>query len=364
MCGLPVISDRGTAATARTDRRRRDDQRRDADAVDHAHRAGAVIIVFGVAEAEVRRGVRLVELTNGPDRLQRRQVERAGAARVLAPHAALQVADEIPLIQRVPRPLEGPRALADLDDRRHGGDADQRRRRAAAVLARELQREVPAERIAGDRDRRQPVDVGQLVHDVRGVGGQPRVKEPFRQMLRIAAVALVQPHDVHAARERFRGEAAHVVRAARSVQAVQRDERRVLPRPRLPMTIGDNPRARRDIEVPPRRRRQPGKIARVPPAVQRHVVTIAQEIARHETVHRSQSYLPYMRYNRRILEAFMRVSRLLTIACATVVTVSLTAAPQQQTAPAPAALASTRSSNSTRKMSASKSTACAKTSSA
>jgi aminobenzoyl-glutamate utilization protein B len=42
-----------------------------------------------------------------------------------------------------------------------------------------------------------------------------------------------------------------------------------------------------------------------------------------------------MRYNRRILEAFMRVSRLLLIVCATVVTVSLTAA--QQPAPAPAA---------------------------
>jgi aminobenzoyl-glutamate utilization protein B len=40
-----------------------------------------------------------------------------------------------------------------------------------------------------------------------------------------------------------------------------------------------------------------------------------------------------MRYNRRILEAFMHLSRLLTIACATVVTVSLTA---QQPPPAPA----------------------------
>jgi aminobenzoyl-glutamate utilization protein B len=46
-----------------------------------------------------------------------------------------------------------------------------------------------------------------------------------------------------------------------------------------------------------------------------------------------------MRYNRRILEAFMRVFRLLTVACATVVTVSLTAAPQQPTTPAPAAAA-------------------------
>ena len=47
-----------------------------------------------------------------------------------------------------------------------------------------------------------------------------------------------------------------------------------------------------------------------------------------------------MRYNRRILEAFMRVARLLTIVCATVVTVSLTAAqqppPPAAAAPAPA----------------------------
>ena len=98
-----------------------------------------------------------------------------------------------------------------------------------AVLAGQLQREIAAERIAGDGDRRQAVDARQLVDDVRGVGGQAGMKQPGGQMLGVAAVALVQAHDVHAARERLRGDAAHVVRVARSVQAVQRDERRRAP---------------------------------------------------------------------------------------------------------------------------------------
>ena len=233
-----------------------------------------MVVVLGVAEAEVRRRVGLVELADGLDRVQLRQIEVAGVALILAPHAPLQVAHEIPLIERVAGPLERARALADLDDRRHRRDADERLRRECAVLARQLQREVAAERVAGDADRRQPVDARELVDDMRRVRGQPRVKQPLRQMFGVAAVALVQPHDVHAARERLGGEPAHVVRLARSVQAVEGDERRVRPRLRLPVTISDNTRRPRDVEIPAHRLRQPREVARVPPAVERHEVTI------------------------------------------------------------------------------------------
>ena len=112
-------------------------------------------------------------------------------------------------------------ALADLEDRRDRRDRPQRRRRVVAVFAGQLQRQVAAERVAGHRDGRQAVDRRQLVDDVPGVGGQARVEQAGRQMLGVAAVPLVQPHDVHAAGERLGGDAAHVVRVARAVQPVQ-----------------------------------------------------------------------------------------------------------------------------------------------
>src|SRR5262249_10286621 len=93
---------------------RRDNQRRNRDAIDDPHRAGAVVVVLGVAEAEVRRRVDFVELAHALDRVEPRQVEPAGAALLLPPHPPLEVAHEIPLVQPVLLPLERARALADL----------------------------------------------------------------------------------------------------------------------------------------------------------------------------------------------------------------------------------------------------------
>ena len=54
----------------------RQDQRRHADVLDHAQRAGAMVVVSGVAEAVMGGGVGLVELAHGPDARQRLQRER------------------------------------------------------------------------------------------------------------------------------------------------------------------------------------------------------------------------------------------------------------------------------------------------
>src|SRR5689334_18223284 len=42
----------------------RDDQRRDADAIDDPHRACSMVVVFGIREPEVRRRIRLVEIAD------------------------------------------------------------------------------------------------------------------------------------------------------------------------------------------------------------------------------------------------------------------------------------------------------------
>ena len=103
-------------------------------------------------------------------------------------------------------------------------------------------------------------------------------------MLRVAAVPLIQPHDIHALLERLGCEATHVVRVAGSIQAVERQQRRVPLRLRLPMTRGGHARAWRDVEEAARRRRQPWEIARVAPAVNRHRVTAAEHWPRDERV--------------------------------------------------------------------------------
>src|SRR5262249_37395254 len=68
-------------------------------------------------------------------------------------------------------------------------------------------------------------------------------------------------------------------------QAVQREQRRPRPRPRLPVAVGRHARAGGHLEEPADRRRQPREVARVAPAVERHAGAVSQRIARLEVWH-------------------------------------------------------------------------------
>src|SRR5436309_8600218 len=106
---MRVAGDLRVAKRLRRDERivlGRNDERRDADAIDHAHGAGAMVIVFFVAEAEVRRRIGAIERAHGLDPVQVREVERAGVEPGLAPHPALQVADEVPFVEDVAGALQ------------------------------------------------------------------------------------------------------------------------------------------------------------------------------------------------------------------------------------------------------------------
>ena len=87
--GLPVTSGR-RERLGRHERIvvRGDDQRRHADAIDDAQRAGAVVVVAGVAEAVMRRGVGLVEPRTVQIAAQRQGV--VAKRRRLAAHAAFR----------------------------------------------------------------------------------------------------------------------------------------------------------------------------------------------------------------------------------------------------------------------------------
>ena len=149
-------------------------------------------------------------------------------------------------------------------------------RRVVAVFTRELQRQISSERVAGDADGSEAVDVREFVHDESRVRRQSGVKEACREMLGVPAVSLVEPHDVHALLERLGRDAAHVVRVARCVEAVQQKDGRVFPRLALPVAVREDPGVVVDVEVSDGRLGQSGEISRVAPAEERHGVSARQ----------------------------------------------------------------------------------------
>ena len=118
----------------------------------------------------------------------------------------------------------------------------------------------------------QAVHLNQLAHHRNRIAGEPRVIEAVGQVFGRAAVALVEAHRVEAGGECLVGQAAHVMRLARALEAVKRDERGMLPRPRLPVAVGEHARAGSDVEQARLSGRQRGKRARFSPRVQGHPV--------------------------------------------------------------------------------------------
>ena len=119
--------------------------------------------------------------------------------RRLPAHPRLQVAHEIPLVEKIRPPLERGHACAQFQrpaTRRRPPSATAGRR---AVLARELQREVAAERISGGHDPIDPSEAS-VADDVGRVARQPRVIEARAEVFGAAAVPLVQQQRVEPAR--------------------------------------------------------------------------------------------------------------------------------------------------------------------
>ena len=195
---------------------RAQDERRDRHPIDDAEAAGPVVVVGGVPESVVRRREGLVELADGAHRGERSEVEAPGHGARLAPHPPLEVADEVPFVDGVAPSFQGVDAERQVKGRRHGADRAQGGRRAAAVVAGELEGQIAAERVADDREGAGvPSTSISSRMTAAGIRGQPRVVEPLRQVLGAAAVPLVEQHDVEAGRPRLVGEPAHVVGLAR-----------------------------------------------------------------------------------------------------------------------------------------------------
>src|SRR6266545_3980742 len=263
--------------------------RRDADPADHAHRAGAVVVVLGILELEVRRGEDLVEL---PHRPYRREPFDGKGPRIqggLASHPRPQVLHEIPLIDDVERPLERVDAVRDLEDRRHGAHCPQRARRVRAEISRQLQREVSSQRVAGDDDAVDAVARADLVHHKDRIVRQPRVIEAGREVLGAAAVALVQEHGIESCGVCLFGDPRHVMRGARALETVQHDERREPGAVRLPEAVRRDARIGGNIEEARLDGRQFRREPLAAPREDGHDVPVAQARMRNEWVHSVQA---------------------------------------------------------------------------
>src|SRR6478609_2099119 len=104
-------------------------------------------------------------------------------------------------------------------------------------------------------------------------------------MFRVAAIALVEPNDVHATRKCLRGDTLHVVRLTGPIEPVQRENRWPIPRVRMPVTLREHARARGNVEVAGNGSRQRREVAWIAPAVQSHPVTAAERTPRNKLVH-------------------------------------------------------------------------------
>jgi hypothetical protein len=135
----------------------------------------------------------------------------------------------------------------------------------------EFQREITAQRVAGEGEACQAVD-DELAHHRKWIGGETRVIQPAGQVLGAAAVALVETDDVEAARPRLVGHPAHVVAVARPFEAMQQDDRERRDAVGLPVAVAEHLGVVGDPEQPRLGRWQAREVARPRPRVQRHAV--------------------------------------------------------------------------------------------
>ena len=121
-----------------------------------------------------------------------------------------------------------------------------------------------------------------------GSAVSPEWDDAFRQVVRSAAVALVEPHHVEPPGGGLVGDPTHVVGVGRASRPCSSEEGGVSP-PRRPAS-GTSPaaRPRRHVEQPVHRFRQPGKPARTCPGEDRHPVAVAQGVRRDVVVKRKR----------------------------------------------------------------------------
>ena len=93
-----------------------------------------------------------------------------------------------------------------------------------------------------------PSRFDQLAQHEQRIVGQAGVVEAAREMLGLAAVALIETYNIPARGKGLVGHAAHVVRSARALEAVQEQQRRMARGLGMPVTMREHTCVGRDVE--------------------------------------------------------------------------------------------------------------------
>ena len=225
------------------------DESGDRDAVHHVRGGGAVVVVVGAGEAAIERGDLVVKFAQAADATQARGVERAGKQSGLGAQPAVQVPQEILLIQTVAGQMQSVSRGREVDRRTY--------RRHRAKLTRDLRFPIrppvsapgfrPWKIRPGQSGRCGPARSGFAPRQRRPASGrngrawapEPSVPPQLRWFIRTTFMP---------ERQALGGNPQHVAGIARAFEAVDDDDRqRVLPLA-LPVAMGQNLDARLDFD--------------------------------------------------------------------------------------------------------------------
>ena len=246
-----------------------DHEHGDADVSRYALRAHMVVIVLGVAIAEMRRGDDVIELTdspNGSEALHRVALRKHFVLSRVAGHQTLH---KTALVHIVVPALEGVGGSSKVEGGTNRADCTQRFRHGRAKLSGHLGHQISAHGVAGEEDLLETVSVRELFENGPIIRAHTGIVKSGRQSFGAAAIPLVHAHDVEAAMESLLCDPADVIGIAGTLQAVDDDnDGRVLALPRLPVAMGEQMGfridleqpgfGRRDIEPPPHKSRNDG----------------------------------------------------------------------------------------------------------
>src|SRR5439155_18905988 len=155
-------------------------------------------------------------------------------------------AKKVRFIDKVSRLAAAVRAGGKVDTRTDRTDSAQLSRRPLRKFPRHLEHEIAARRITRKEDFRQIVPLDQFVQDRPEVSRKARMAERWRQMFRPAAISLIHPQNVESGLERPLGNAQHVRRLARTLQAVHEHQGAMAAPPLLPVAFREKSRSRLD----------------------------------------------------------------------------------------------------------------------
>ncbi len=184
-----------------------------------------------------RRRVGVVKLADGADAVEWREVIATREGRSFAAHTRFEPLEKVQLIQQVLSPLQRLGTEREVD-----GGADRSHRHDGQIgmvrqFARQLDRDVAAQRISRHRKPTEPFGRGKRPDDRDRVRREPRVIQPGRQVFGAAAIALIEEYHVPAAAQRLVGQPAHVVLLGGPLQAMETQKCRPRGPFVLPVTV-------------------------------------------------------------------------------------------------------------------------------